>query len=141
MSGNNATSIEELYDSRDATYTHSFESRFWSNVNVGTKKDCWQWTAGTTGHGYGSISFFHEGRQHQLKAHRVSKFLDVQDDISSKQVNHSCHNKLCVNPSHIYLGTQSDNISDDKARNVSRAQDALAEEHGVSATTRSWWSN
>ena len=29
-----------------------------------------------------------------------------------QQANHKCHNSMCVNPRHMYIGTQQDNIRD-----------------------------
>lgn len=71
-------------------------------------KGCWWWTAGESSGGYGSLSF---GGKPQ-KAHRVSFTLFKGPIENGLLVCHSCDNKLCVNPEHLWLGTDKDNTMD-----------------------------
>lgn len=83
--------------------------RYESKVVKG--KDCWQWTAAKTAHGYGimSVSF---GRPTRLtRAHRISWFLHhgwwAGGDL---EVCHRCNNPACSNPEHLYVATHAVNI-------------------------------
>ena|SRR3990172_13318213 len=86
---------------------------FWSKVRRGAKEDCWPWLAGTTGDSYGQ--FCVPGRI--LYAHRVAwgiaNGLDIPPGI---EVLHSCDNPICVNPTHLHLGTHRDNMLEKVSR-------------------------
>lgn len=81
-----------------------------------TKKElngCWTWTASKSGSaGYGG--FYFKGTKHY--AHRVSWELHNGKIPNGMYVLHKCDNPSCVNPSHLFLGTQSDNINDSYAK-------------------------
>lgn len=68
---------------------------------------CWFWRGSIRKDGYGRIR--REGRT--LLAHRVF-YRELVGELGSLQVLHKCDNKACVNPSHLYLGTISDNRKD-----------------------------
>lgn len=73
--------------------------------------DCWEWTGAMASSGYGKIGCGgHSGRT--LSAHRAAWEIAHGEIPDRLQVLHSCDNKKCVNPQHLFLGTQSDNILD-----------------------------
>lgn len=89
-------------------------ARFWAKV----RKDpdgCWRWTASADG-GYGQIVFGRRGQQRRWGAHRFSWVLHCGQIPRGLGVLHTCDNGLCVNPEHLYLGTQGDNNRDMVAR-------------------------
>ena len=89
------------------------KDRFWEKVDK--SGDCWEWTTGKTGGGYGQ--FWFNGKTQY--AHRFSYELHhgpipPGEGYHGTCVCHHCDNPSCVNPDHLYIGTQQDNM-DDKA--------------------------
>lgn len=84
-----------------------FLDRFW--VFVRKTPTCWLWTAGCDAYGYGQIS---RPKKSPIKAHRAAWMLAHGPITSQQFVLHKCDTRHCVRESHLFLGTQSDNMKD-----------------------------
>jgi len=83
-----------------------FEEKYFPIPEIG----CWVWSAGSNEKGYG---VFWNGRR-LVKAHRHSWEITNGSIPESLNVLHRCGNRWCVNPEHLYVGTQKDNAQDTK---------------------------
>lgn len=89
------------------------EERFWENVDKSGA--CWLWLAALDVHGYGRFRF----KKQSVKAHRVAWELAQGPIPAGLSVLHNCpggDNRRCVNPAHMFLGTQADNMRDMRAK-------------------------
>lgn len=83
--------------------------RFWRHVDLHGDDECWPWTGCTTESGYGRAS--RNGGANVL-AHRFAFELVFGSIPDGLCVLHKCDTPLCVNPAHLRLGTQHDNVVD-----------------------------
>ena len=101
-----------------ATYaqrTKPLEQRFWEKVQRKGESECWSWASAFGSKGYGI--FWVGGTRRNDMAHRVAYELTHTKIPEGLLVRHSCDNPSCVNPNHLLLGTQKDNVRDALERN------------------------
>ncbi len=94
-------------------------ARFMSYVEK--SDDCWRWTGAAIPRGYGRFYFRGKPRY----AHRVAvELLRCEEVRDGDVVMHLCDNPSCVRPSHLRLGTQTENMRDAARKGrVVRVQD------------------
>lgn len=109
-----------------ARTVHDIADRFWARVKKAPKgsKGCWVWM-GSTNKGYGQIGCNGFSKR-PLATHRVSWELHYGPIPKGKHVLHSCDNRPCVRPDHLFLGNQVINNADRKAK----GRTAVGDRHG-----------
>ena len=108
--------------------------RFHEKVDRRESDECWPWTAGTTGKGYGQLRKGAPSRR-MLLAHRISYELVNGPITKDLQVLHSCDNPPCVNPKHLFLGTVTDNMRDMEQKGRGKRPDSKGEKNGRAKLT------
>jgi hypothetical protein len=108
------------------TLRERFESKYVPEPNTG----CWLWIACTNSDGYGHIKV----NGNQVRAHRLSYELSNGDIPDGLGVLHKCDVRSCVNPEHLFIGTQQDNVTDMLKKG--RANYPTENNHGRSKLTK-----
>lgn len=104
------------------------EERLGRHFKKGKPNSCWLWMSTKNKHGYGLISIGRKG-EGQLLAHRVAwEVANGRIPKGTWVVMHVCDMPACVNPAHLKLGTQADNMRDmwakDRANPINRPMGA-----------------
>lgn len=91
----------------------TLEDRFWRRVFMPLADECcWEWTGYRDERGYGRLSSRVSGVTKTISAHRLSWQIYKGEIPPGLCVLHKCDNPPCVNPDHLFLGNQRDNMLD-----------------------------
>ena len=104
------TYCKKEYKRNNVSTTCSLRCRLMSKVLI--KESCWEWCGTLMKNGYGKLRY----ETKFLGVHRVSYELHKGKITDNLWVLHTCDNKKCVNPDHLWLGTVKDNSSDAKKK-------------------------
>lgn len=82
---------------------------FWAKVNKDGPNGCWVWTASRKPNGY--AQFYFQGRMY--RAHRRGWALSGRElPAPGLSLAHTCDNRICVNPDHLFVATHQENMDD-----------------------------
>ena len=101
------------------------EKKFLSQIEI--SDGCWAWLGATRTGGYGE--FWSDSPKRLLASHRISWGLHFGDIPEGLSVLHKCDNPRCVNPEHLFVGTQADNIHDMVRKGRKRGGAPTGEKH------------
>lgn len=116
-------------------YTSKDIDRFWRKVAITANPDlCWEWQASLKPNGYGQFNLHNK----IVYAHRFSWEITINKSPDGFVVCHSCDNRLCVNPGHLFIGSHADNVQDKVRKGRLPSVDKTAhygEQHGCHKLT------
>lgn len=107
-------------------------------ISSGKKKtECWLWDRAVTAKGYGILSRYCRERKTSIPhySHRVSAYLEYGPLPKGVVVCHSCDTPSCINPQHLEVKTQLENIRDCQKRGRDKKRGLQGEEHPQSKLT------
>lgn len=114
MSADNITAARPFFQPRPECDDLQTAYLLWKIANTlrVSRLDCWEWQGSKVRNGYGRIGV----NKKDWLVHRLIYELCVSHVPPSRVICHRCDNPSCCNPSHLYAGTQADNMRDAVSR-------------------------
>lgn len=106
------------------------KAKFFASVDqCESEEKCWNWTGPKHTNGYARLAVGKSGGPNFFvdSGHRFSWKLFQGEIPEGMQINHRCDNRRCVNPSHLFLGTQMDNMRD----KIAKGRASCGEKHSL----------
>lgn len=103
-----------IYPAREDSVLERLERIGWTVVQRDTpyaEGPCWEWNGAINDSGYGLLTLSQQNQKH-ARVHRLVYETANSVSLKGQVILHKCDNPPCVNPNHLKVGTQADNIND-----------------------------